>query len=42
MAKMTLKTVNGKHIVGVNGKEIVFNTWSDAWNYIMFRRTFNI
>ena len=42
MNKITFKTENGKHIVKVNGVEKTFSTWNDAWNYIVFRRTFNI
>ena len=31
---------NGKHIVTVNGNKCIFDSWDDAWGYIVFRRTF--
>lgn len=42
MNNITLKTENGKHIVTVNDSKCVFDSFDDAWNYIVYRRTFNI
>lgn len=32
--KITFKTIRGKHIVKVNGKESVFDNLRDAWEFI--------
>lgn len=31
---LTFKTIRGKHIVTVDGKEVVFDNFFDAWEFI--------
>jgi hypothetical protein len=31
---ITFKTIGGKHIVTVDGKEIIFDNFPDAWEFI--------
>lgn len=42
MNKITFKTENGKHTVTVNGNKCIFDSFDDAWNYIVIRKAFNI
>ena len=37
----TFKTKNGKHIITYRGKEHIFDTLHDAWEYIFILRFIN-